>query len=272
MLRRKSSRDFNLDMTADSSAKFRPVYEHLDTAFVNLGALLYYLQQRAFTGRVHVVLDEYEADVLLDESGTALVIEKNHATGSTTESTDALPHLLVRAREPGGLITVYEDAYAEATAAASDRVSSEVETEAIEAAPQLSEEVEWRDLLRLSGEIIAAVERAALSAGMDFTKIFGAAQLELADDFSFLDPSSRQFEYAYATVRLHANPGMKVFITGLSESLRRVVEKLATGVHGRRLRERVALELAVLARRRQTQLARFKLAPQLDRIAGTRVL
>lgn len=259
-------------MAADSNAKFRPVYERLDTAFVNLGALLYYLQQRAFTGRVHVVLDEYEADVLLGENGTSLVREKDHATGHTTESTDALPRLLVRAREPGGLITVYEDTLGEATDDAGAIESGETEAEAIDATAQLPEEIEWRDLLRLSGEIIEAIERAALSANVNFTQIFGAAQLELADDFAFFDPSTRNFEYAHATVRLHANPGLKVYVAGLSECLRRVVEKMARGAQARHLRERVALELAVLARRRQTQLARFKLAQQFDRIAGTKVL
>lgn len=263
-----------LNMQAERNAKSRPVYEHLDTAFVNLAALLRYLQQRGFVGRIHVVLAEYEAEVLLDEgSTTPRVRELDHATGRRSEGDDALPRLLVRAREPGGLINVYEGAGNEAAGTnAASLIVEESATEDAGKSQQLApEEMEWHDLLRLSGEVIAAVERAALSAQADFNALFRGARLELADDFSFLDPATRQFEYAHAVVRLQGRPGMKAYVAGLCECLRRVVSKMTKGTQGGRLRERVALELAVLARRRQTQLSRFKLSQQFDRIAGTRV-
>jgi hypothetical protein len=55
--------------------------------------------------------------------------------------------------------------------------------------------------------------------------------------------------------------------------LRRVVDRISaqSGDGGNSVRERVSLELAVLARRRQTALARARFTPQLERIAGTRV-
>lgn len=262
-------------MQAERNAKSRPLYEHLDTAFVNLGALLRYLQGRAFVGRIHVVLDEYEADVLLSAGAQARVREIDYSTGRRGEGEDALPRLLVRAREAGGLISVYEGTEDETNAAA-DAFNLETEKVAAEttgsAAESLTpEELEWRDLLRASGEVIAAVERAVLSAQADFAGIFRAVRLELADDFPFLDPSTRRFEYAHATVRMQKGPGIKVYVAGLAECLRRVVERVTKGAQAARLRERVALELAVLARRRQTQLARFNLTQQFDRIAGTRV-
>jgi hypothetical protein len=264
-------------MQAERNAKSRPLYEHLDTAFVNLGALLRYLQQRAFVGRIHVVLEEYEADVVLKAGAQARVREIDYLTGRRGEGQDALPRLLVRAREPGGLISVYEGTEEETIAAidAFKLRTDEGVVEAGEAAAEslTPEEMEWRDLLRASAEMVAAVERAALSAQADFAGIFRAVRLELADDFPFLDPSTRRFEYAHATVRMQKGPGIKVYVAGLSECLRRVVERVATkGMQAGRLRERVALELAVLARRRQTQLARFNLTQQFDRIAGTRVL
>jgi hypothetical protein len=243
-----------------------PLFEHLDTSFINVAALLRYLQQRAFVGRIHVVLDEYEADVLLGTDGTTLVRELDYATGRRSESADAIQRLLVRAREPGGLVSVYEGAAEAATIDAGVSLDANAEAELT------PESEEWRDLLRVSGEVIAAVERAVLSARADFAGLFRATRLELADDFSFLDPSTRRFDYANATARLHAGTGMKAYVAGLCECLRRVVEKTARGGEARRVRERVALELAVLARRRQALLARFNLSQQFDRIAGTRVL
>jgi hypothetical protein len=261
-------------MQAERNAKSSLMYERLDTAFVNLGALLRYLHERRFVGRVHVVLEEYEASVLMDGGPGQRVREVDHTTGRKSEGEDALTRLLVRAREPGGLISVYEGADeaaeidAEADAEHTEAAGAEANGEGQALTP---EEIEWRDLLRISGEIIAAIERATFSAQADFDGIFRAVRLELADDFPFLDPSTRRFEYAHATVRLRARTSMKVFVAGLSESLRRTVERIVKGAHAKRLRERVALELAILARRRQTQLARFKWTQQFDRIAGTRV-
>lgn len=276
MLRGTKETNLPLNMQAERNANSSPVYERLDTAFVNLGALLRYLQGRAFVGRIHVVLEEYEANVLLDGGPAARVREVNHTTGRKSEGEDALTRLLVRAREPGGLVSVYEGAD-ELTAASEDNLAAvgaeSAEANNADAAQSLTpEERERSDLLRISGEVVAAVERAALSAQADFAGIFRAVRLELADDFPFLDPSTRRFEYAHATVRLHTAVGVKVFVAGLGECLRRTVERIAKGAQAKRLRERVALELAVLARRRQTQLARFKLTQQFDRIAGTRVL
>jgi len=96
--------------------------------------------------------------------------------------------------------------------------------------------------------------------------------LSLADDYSFLDPSAGSFEYSNRVVRLHAQPNTKANVASLTEAMHRVVDKIATGPRRASIRERVALELAVLARRRQSQLAKFNFTPQLNRIAGTRVL
>jgi hypothetical protein len=252
------------------------LHENLDTAYVNLAALLRYLQGREFVGRVHVQLVEYEADIYLSAQEPPRVRERDHTTGQTAEGEEALQRLLVRACEAGGLVSVYageeetnNGAHHLPLPLPDTGIDFGLEQE-IELTP---EEQEWRDLLRVSGEVVAAVERAALSANADFGELFQAARLELSDDYAFLDPLAGRFEYSSGGhIRLHAQPSANAYVSSITEALRRVVAKIATGERGGRLRERVALELAVLARRRQTQLARFKLLQQFDRIAGTRVL
>jgi hypothetical protein len=259
--------------------KSRPVHENLDTAYVSLAALLRYLGQREFIGRVHVELDEYSADVFLNAGHAPHVHEHDHATGREDEGEAALQRLMVRATNAGGLISVYEevredvlsDAPSRSTGTMTRRAQRDVlvketgEGGAAEAA-------EWHDLLTVCGELVASVERAALSAGADFNALFHAARLELADDFAFLDPATERLSYAHGVIELHAQPSAQAFVSGLSDALRRVVNRFATGARGKSVRERVALEFAVLARRRETAMTRFQLAPQLDRIAGTRVL
>lgn len=257
----------------ERGAKSRTVYENLDTAYVNLAALVRYLQGREFAGRVHVELDEYEADIFLNVAEQPRVRERDHATGRQAEGEDALQRLLVRAREAGGLVSVYENKSVETGDEDSAPVTDSIATESVtEGMGVADEESDWLDLVRLSGELIATIERASLSAGADFVNIFRAVRIEMADDYSFLDPSAGRFEYGNGTVHLRAKPNVSAYAAGVSEAMRRVVDRIATGPRRATVRERVALELAVLSRRRQSQLAKFKFTPQLDRIAGTRVL
>jgi hypothetical protein len=256
----------------ERDAKLRPVHENLDTAYVNLAALLRYLQQRAFEGQIHIELSEYDADIFLSADGEPRVSETNHMTGRQAEGEEALQRLLVRAIEPGGLVSVYERIVEERGAEVAAPSSSDSTEASAVSTDGMDEEKDWQELVQLSGELIATVERAALSAGADFNGIFRAVRLSMADDYPFLDPSAGRFEYANGAVSLRAQPSASAYVSSVSEAMRRVVDKIATGPRRATLRERVALELAVLARRRQSQLAKFKFAPQLDRIAGTRVL
>lgn len=251
------------------------MFENMDTAYVNLASLLRYLQQREFAGRVHVELIEYEADVYLKAQDAPRVREMDHASGQEAEGDEALQRLLARAGESGGLVSVYSGEAETFDGTHMFLPISNLELEiGQEAEGGISpEEQEWRELIRVSGELIAAVERASQSVDADFETLFRAARLELSDDYSFLDPLTECFEYVpVGLVRLHARPSPDAYVASVCECLRRVVTKLATGERGGRLRERVALELAVLARRRQPLLTRFKFIQQFDRIAGTRVL
>ena len=251
------------------------VHENLNTDYVNLAALLRYLQKRAFAGRVHIELVEYEADIYLSAHDAPRVRGINHGTGHQSEGDEAMQHLLAQSRDSGGLVSIYEG---QVEAAEGAKMPLRVANEDIEIGLDKDEvispnEHEWRELLRLSGELIAAVERASQSVSSDFESLFRGARLELSDDYPFLDPLTECFEYVSGGVlRFHARPGPDSFVASVCECLHRVVTKLARGERGGRFRERVALELAVLARRKQSQLTRFKLMPQFNRIAGTRVL
>src|SRR5258708_8944802 len=92
----------------NSESKSRVIYENLDTAFVNLWALLRNLSQRGFIGRVRVELKDYSADVFMTGSSTPLVHEMDRAAGTDSLEEVALHRLVLRARETPGKITVFE--------------------------------------------------------------------------------------------------------------------------------------------------------------------
>src|SRR6185436_9029314 len=86
----------------------RVLYENLDTSFVNLWALLRYLSQRSFVGRVHVELENYSADVFLNGREVPLVHEVDRDAGTDVVEDAALHRLVLRVRESAGSITVFE--------------------------------------------------------------------------------------------------------------------------------------------------------------------
>jgi len=268
----KSHFDSNMD-PLEGIVKF----ESLDTSYVNFGALIRYLRERNFVGRVHVTLDQYEADVVLDGSESATVRESDHSAGGDEHDDAGLARLLIRASRPGGLITVYEST-AETTGdkmarivelgqTAAQPLSAEIEAATVEASV---EDVDWDNLLRGSGELIAAVERAVQTTAEDFAAYFRLIRVELGDDYPFLDPTLAGFEYSNSVVRLRGQPAASTYVSSLTECLRRVINKVAADKQGTRFRERLAVELAVAARRQANGFAEF--TPHLDRIAGTRVL
>ena len=208
-------------------------FDNLNTSYVNLAALLRYLREQNFSGSIHVVLDEYEAEIFLAESGSAAVFEIDRISGVPAQEEGAMERALVHAREPGGTITVYEGKTqpGSATGAASESSIPGFADPFPTADAAPAEQVDW-------------------------------------DDHPFLDPTASNFKYANGTVTLGARPATSAYVTGLSECLRRIVNKLAIDKEGKRFRERVAVELALAARLRP--LGDFQL--QLDKIAGTRVL
>lgn len=257
----------------ERTAKLAAVYENLDTAYVNLAALVRYLEERGFTGLVHAELDEYDGAIFLLSGAETRARERNHATGKVSEGAAALQRLLVRAGEPGGLISVYEGETEEAERGVFAHRSDGAEGAADATAAGSEEEIERRELLQLSGELLAAVERAVLVAGGDFAAALHAARVSLTEDFPFLDPLTRRFEYDAGTVRLDAAPSTGLYVSGINEALRRVVERVATVEQKIGVRRDVVRELSTILRRRQTALAHFKFTrQQFERIAGMKLL
>jgi len=290
-----------------SESKSRVLYENLDTSFVNLWDLLRHLSRQKFVGRVHVEMDDYEADVFLTGSNTPLVREIDRAAGTDVLEEAAMHRLVLRARESPGKISVFEGAaeavavkkstpetvakppsiqagvlpaeseiaQASFTASASVHSGKPVKSDVDSAAPAASaksfEAADEGEVLRTGGELIGAVERALTGAGADFPSLFRAARIALADDYPFLDPVSG-FDYANSTVTMNNEFAGHAFIAGVSEALRRVVDHAAQGDRARRIRERVALDLAVAARKQKGALERSGFDSQLDHIAGTKVI
>lgn len=288
-------------MSSDNQSKSVP--QNLDSSFVNLWALLRKLSKDGFVGRVHVELTDYSADVFVTGSGTPLVREIDRAAGTDVLEEAALHRVVLRTRESPGSITVFEGVAEtvpargstmtdQANSSASTPADPPLETSAAQrpvppavpvksmaappppAHPKVEDKTasEWGEVVSLSGELIKSVERALTESGADFDLVFDRTRLELADDYTFLDPMQKRFAYANGTVTMLDEMNPSMYIAGLSEVLRRTIDKLAAGDRARRVRERVALEFALLARKRPEALKRTGFYDRLEKIAGTKVI
>jgi hypothetical protein len=257
-------------------ARARVVHQNLDTAYVNLAALVRHLQQRDFAGRVHVELDEYDADIFLSARGRPRVRERDHVTGREAEGEAALQRVIVRASEPGGRVSVYEGDFEPAEPgahrAAWSRLADATDT-VNEREARAQEEIDRRNVLQLGGELIAAVERAVAAVeGGEFAARFRDARAEVSTEYPFLSSLADCVEYVGGEARLARRTDASEFVAGVCEALRRVVERAANaeGNGARTIRREVARELAALSERRPLSLSRFGFTPQLERIAGLR--
>ena len=134
-------------------------FETLNTSFVNLAALIRYLREQGFQGSVKVQIDQYEAGVGLAGSQAPQFWENDHATGRMAHGGEAMQRVLVRAREPGGVITV--DELTEADFSESD--STATYTACVLHPKDSGTELEMDEmgaLALLSTAVITAVERA----------------------------------------------------------------------------------------------------------------
>lgn len=270
----------------------RVLYQDLDTSFVNLWGLLRYLSQRSFVGRVHVALTDYTADVFFDGSETPLVHEIDGAAGTDVVEEAALHRLVLHVRESPGKISVYEGpdeavAPQRQSAVTSAEISSAATPESMRSSDAKDNDdaatettllqdatptADADQTIKLSGEIIGAIEQAATAQNANFTEIFQQTRVALGDDYTFLDPMIGSLYYKNSSVTIKGENIPRGFVLGISEALRHMVNQLATGDRGRRTRERVALELARVARKNGEAIAASGFKEQLDRIAGTKVI
>ena len=247
-------------------------FDTLNTSFVNLAAFIRHLRESNFTGRLHVALDQYEADVFLYGKDAPSVWENDHAGSRESQGEAAMQRLLVRAREPGGAITVFEGSISD-TVSTPSMIEPErgLEPEAWKSAAIAPEaEADLSNLIAACSAVISAVERAVESAGVSFAELFYLARVDIGDDYPFLDPTVGGFEYTKSTVNLQTKLAPSTYVQGVTESLKRVVNRVAPTKEEASFRERVAIELAMAVGHLPDGLDLFM--AQLDRIAGTRVI
>ncbi|MDQ6786169.1 MAG: hypothetical protein M3033_05040 [Acidobacteriota bacterium] len=319
--------------------KNRPVHENLDTSFVNLSALVRHLQRRQFVGNIRVELSGYEADILLTAGNKLTVREYDRIAGRIAEGEEAMQRLLIRAREPGGIINVFQAIEEslmsaqekklitepprkviaqnplETTANANEKnfnsvvvqnielelpdlpvgQNGKIETAASQKLPtqngtpqpksplplEFSNQVEakarqtnqlapqdWQTLLGLTAELLQTVDDGLAKANLDFSSAFDKARSEIALDYPFLNPKAGIFDYQYGIITMKEQTSAKIFVAGINETLRRLLDKLAKHPKFANIYRNLTQNILALTNARRPLYNKFSITPQLEKIIG----
>ncbi|NOT48835.1 MAG: hypothetical protein HOP17_13930, partial [Acidobacteria bacterium] len=88
--------------------KKSPIHKNLNTSFVNLSGLVRHLRGLQFVGSIQIELSSYEAEIEFAEDSSIKAREQDHIAGRLSFGEDALRRIMIRSKEPGGVINVYK--------------------------------------------------------------------------------------------------------------------------------------------------------------------
>ncbi len=292
--------------------KSRPIHENLDTSFVNLPALIRYLRRRQFAGRVRIELSGYEADIFLSAENQMSVREYDQIAGRVAEGDEALQRILIRSREPGGIINVFQNVaeiepvvevfddveiapLPKASAASNGSpapidlfgngniahsIAEPIQQPAKPSLPNLPFEFsnhveakakqkslspeEAKFLLKLVGELLGTADRALSMAKLNFAGAYQKACMEICADYPFL----MSLDYEKGRISVADMPSAKMFVAGVMEALRKILDKLAAHPKFREVHRFTGQKLTALAGQRSEYYKKYGIDPQLKRMLG----
>lgn len=292
------SRSYPMAETFVLMSKF-PIHKNLNTSFVNLASLVRHLRSLQFVGSVRIELSSYEAEIEFADSGSIHAREQDHIAGRLSFGEDALQRIMIRSKEPGGLIHVYNGSEADdgecifidkAIAAGARKMAAEtgdagnsktMEIYAAGVAPAEappipkphvlfnSESAEnWTELLALISELIQTVDESLARGNICFAELFRNACGFVSFDHPFLDPDSDVFAYSGGYISVRQRLASRDLISGVTAALARIMERLREDPYYGNVCHQTMHKIRVLANRRKLQFQMFGLGLELQKITG----
>lgn len=278
-----------------------PIHKNLNTSFVNLSDLVRHLRRLQFVGRVQVELSSYEAEIEFGEGGSLEAREQDHISGRLSFGDDALQRIMIRSREPGGLIHVLkgderdaEQVFVDQTIAVRARMMAAATDDA--AAPRKEESMEnfvaaaavsecpipkpteflvnavspenWSELLALVSELMQTMDESLSKGNFNFTEAFRNACGFVSADYPFLDPDSDVFAYSQGYITVRQRLSARDLLGGITTALARIMQRLREDPYYGNLSHHTLHRVRVLANRRKLQFDAHGLNRELQKVVG----
>ncbi len=280
-----------------------PIHENLNTSFVNLAALVRYLRGMQFVGTIHIELSSYEADIEFTPSNTMRACENDHIAGRIAHGEHALQRILIRAKEPGGLIHVLQDTPSELhkkriyvdksiVAGANRMVTNSGDTrvrnfgggkKVLENLPvpvngksssaqngkaKLDDPENWTEVLSLISELLKTVDESLSKSNISFPEAFRNACGFVSHDHPFLDPDSDVFSYLDGFISIRQRLAPEVLSAGIIVALGRIMARLREDAYFGNVYHLTLHRIRVLANRRKLQFDKYSITNQLQKVIG----
>ena len=268
-----------------------PIHKNLNTSFVNLAALVRYLRSLQFVGTIHIELSSYEADIEFTTANTMRACEHDHIAGRISHGEHALQRILIRAKDPGGLIHVYQETEEDAgrkvyvdkaiVAGANLMAVGTTDTpvrnfgkKAVHSRPDLTGGADldapenWTEVLSLVSELLKTVDESLSKSNVNFPDAFRNACGFVSNEHPFLDPDSDVFSYADGFIGVRQRLATGDLASGIIVALGRIMERLREDAYFGNVYHLTMHRIRVLANRRKVQFDKYMITNQLQRVIG----
>ncbi|NOT49290.1 MAG: hypothetical protein HOP17_16305, partial [Acidobacteria bacterium] len=223
----------------------------------------------------------------------------DHIAGRLSFGEDALRRIMIRSKEPGGVINVYkssrdqasDEVYIDAAIATEAR---KMATGAVEPAhlnnrmddiftrtlmadapmprPSVTfnaDNVEnWTELVGLMSELMQTIDESLAKSNINFTELFRNACGFVSFEYAFLDPDTDIFSYGDGFISLRQKLASRDLINGVMGALARIMRRLREDSYFGNVHHLTMHRLRVLANRRKIQFDTFGLGFELQKITG----
>lgn len=279
-----------------------PIHRNLNTSFVSMSGLVRHLRNLGFIGSIQLELSSYEAEIEFANDGSIRAREQDHIADRLSFGDDALQRIMIRSKEPGGLVHVYEGLGSEKKSegifvdqaiadgarrmaagligGTSPRKFEPMRTSTTAAAvteapiPKPDERLDvpttenWTELLALISELMQTVDASLAKGNVNFAKLFRNACGFVSLEHPFLDPDSDVFAYADGYISVRQRLSARDLISGITSALARIMQRLGEDPYFGNVCHQTMHRIRVLANRRKLQFQTFGLGLELQRITG----
>ncbi len=278
-----------------------PIHKNLNTSFVDMSALVRHLRNLGFVGALQLELSSYEAEIEFTAGGSINAREQDHIADRLSFGDGALQRIMIRSREPGGLINVYESATAnsrgrifvdKAIAAGARKMAGEQPAKPVEANgnrmnifaaaaakaeapipkpgvpfdPEAAQN--WSELLALVSEVMQTLDSTLAKGNINFADAFRNACGFVSLEYGFLDPDSDVFSYSDGYISIRQRIGTRDLVSGITAALARIMQRLGEDPYFGNVYHQAMHRLRVLANQRKLQFETFGLGTELQKITG----
>lgn len=130
-------------------------------------------------------------------------------------------------------------------------------------APEMVD-ADWQELLTLTVELLASIDRSLAASRLDFQAAFAKASSELANDYLFL----RAVSYSGGRLTVNERPDPNQFVSGVMDVLRRVMHRLGANPQFVELHRNTAERLVGLVHKNKERYDRYHVTTPLYRVLG----